>query len=233
MNVPPPPPPVPAAHAPAASPLTNPHLSATLRAEYEALLNDMEQARDMAAEFQRQLAGKSNEVVQFREHCEKTQVDLTRLQTSITALREERHRLANEAMRATALTRKLADITTERDWLIAELERTKASHTADIQEAAQILRERDDLSEKLSRELAELRARSQVSQGGDPGVKVIVGEMWQTLGRLQSVLAPTDAPAMPAPPFVAAQLPRPAVMLTVSAGKVAPARSSRRETASA
>ena len=198
MTVPQPPPPVTAQHSQPASPLTNPNLSAALRAEYAALLHDVERAHEMSAEFQRLLAGKSDEVAEFKQLFEKTQTDLDRLQSGITELREERHRLANEAMRVAALARKLADVGVERDWLIAELERTKESHTADIQEAAQIIRERDALVEKLSRELAERGAQPSDPDGGkEEGVKVVVSEMWQTLERLQTVLDPMDAPAMP------------------------------------
>ena len=192
-----PPPPVPTQHSQPASVLTNPNLTAALRAEYEALLHDVEQARALCAEFQRQLAGKSDEVAEFKQLFEKTQVDLDRLQAGITELREERHRLANEAMRVAALARKLADVGAERDWLIAELERTKQGHTADIQEAAQIIRERDTLIEKLSREVAGFGARPRDLEGGkEGGVGVVVSEMWHTLERLQVVLDPKSPPAL-------------------------------------
>jgi DNA repair exonuclease SbcCD ATPase subunit len=195
------PPPAPVEYSQSASPLTNPNLSAALRAEYEALLHDVEQAHEMSAEFQRQLAGKADEVAEFKQLFEKTQTDLVRLQGSITALREERHRLANDAMRATALSRKLAEVTAERDWLIADLERTKQGHTTDIQEAGQIIRERDAVIEKLSLEVAELGGQSPASHdpkgGNDVGVKVVLSEMWQTLERLQTVLDPLGASTMP------------------------------------
>ena len=197
MIVPQPPSPVHAPHSQPASVLTNPNLTATLRAEYEALLHDLEQAHALCAEFQRQLAGKSDEVAEFKQLFEKTQADLDRLQAGITELREERHRLANEAMRVAALARKLADAGTERDWLIAELERTKQGHTADILEAGQIIRERDTLIEKLSRELAALGARTRdLEVGKDAGVSVVVSEMWDTLERLQVVLDPKSPPAL-------------------------------------
>jgi chromosome segregation ATPase len=88
-------------------PLTNPNLTANLRGDYEALKNDVEQAKMLAADFQQQLAGKSNEVAHLKQVFEKTARDLTNLQAGITALREERHRLANEAMRAVALEHRL------------------------------------------------------------------------------------------------------------------------------
>jgi len=79
-------------------PATIANLTASLRADYSALQNDLEQAQNMAAEFQRQLAGKSNEVAHFKALLEKTQEDLLRMEGHITELRQERHRLANEVM---------------------------------------------------------------------------------------------------------------------------------------
>jgi small-conductance mechanosensitive channel len=105
---------------------TNPKLSATLRAEYEALMNDVSQANQLAADFQSQLAGKSNELAVMKQVFEKTVKDLTLLEASIKELREERHRLANEAMRAQALDFKLADVLSERERLRAELDALRA-----------------------------------------------------------------------------------------------------------
>ena len=151
-------PPPPAAQVQSASLLTNPNLSATLRLEYDALVNDMRRAHDLCADFQRQLAGKSNEVDALKEIFAKTQGDLFQLQDSINELREERHRLANEAMRVTALSRKLAEVTAERDGLLAEVERSKSV-------TAPALRDPNEAH-----------------------VKVVVSEMWQALERLQTIL---------------------------------------------
>ena len=100
-----------------AKPMTNPTLSASLRADYEALQNDVQQARELANEFQRQLAGKSNEFAELKRLFEKTRNDLVRLEANITEIREERHRLANKAMEAIAFERRI----TERDAEIAKL----------------------------------------------------------------------------------------------------------------
>ncbi len=159
------PPPPPAAHAQPFSPLTNPNLSATLRLEYDALVSDMRRAEELCAEFQRQLAGKANEVNEFKDLFAKTQSDLFQLQDSIIELREERHRLANEAMRAAALARKLAQVTAERDGLIAELELAKQPAPAP---------------------LAVTEAAPQAEE--ESGVKAVVSDMWRTLERLQTIL---------------------------------------------
>ena len=156
---------MPAAHTQAVSPMTNPNLSATLRLEYDALVNDVRRAHELCAEFQRQLAGKSNEADEFKELFSKTQSDLFQLQDSIIELREERHRLANEAMRATALSRKLVEITAERDRLIAEIEFSKKAALAPSAAIVPV-----------------------VQSGGDAGVTVVVSEMWRTLERLQTIL---------------------------------------------
>ncbi len=56
---------------------------------------------------------------------EKTAGNLARLQRTINTLREERHALANEAMRAVALEQKLAESVKERTALRAENERLR------------------------------------------------------------------------------------------------------------
>lgn len=160
MIAPQPPQPTPAVHAQAANPLTNPNLSAALRLEYDALVNDMRRAQELCAEFERQLAGKTHEVDEFKDLFSKTQADLFQLQDSITELREERHRLANEAMRAAALSRKLVAVTSERDRLLAELAFSKKA------------------SEPQPAPVAQTPA----------GLHNVVGEMWRTLGQLQTLL---------------------------------------------
>ena len=177
------------------APLTNPGLSATLRAEYEALQNDVEQAHELASEFQRQLAGKSNEVAEFKQLFEKTQKDLTRLQASITELREERHRLANEAMRAAAFERRLTEMTADRDRLIKELELAKQTASKSDAHIA-----------RLSTQLTELRETTPAPRapapvhlpgGNTASVKVVLSDMWRTLEHLQKILDPCGAPANP------------------------------------
>lgn len=145
------------AEGPASPELVNPKLSASLSADYEALQNDMEQAQELAADFQRQLAGKSNEFAQLKQLFEKTQKDLTHLQTGIAELRAERHRLANEAMRATAFEMKLAKMTEERDRLRADLTIMQANLAKAAEEGAAGVRERDAMIVSLVRELETLK----------------------------------------------------------------------------
>src|ERR1700721_1682168 len=100
----------------------DPRLSATLSSDYEALQHDLQQANELAADFQRQLAGKSNEFALLKQVFEKAREDLGHLHAGIAALRAERHRLANEAMKGEAYKRKLAPVTGEPPRLRIDLE---------------------------------------------------------------------------------------------------------------
>ena len=106
--------------------VTNPSLSAAVKADYLALQNDFQQARELAADFQRQLSGQTNEHAVLKQILTKTQNDLAKLQTSITDLREERHRLANQAFEAIALREKLNRSEQENVKLQKELEELRA-----------------------------------------------------------------------------------------------------------
>lgn len=121
----------------------NQNLSATLSADYEALQNDMQQAKDLASDFQRQLAGKSNEFAQLKQLFEKATGDLTHLQAGIVELRAERHRLANESMRGTAYQLKLAQVTGERDRLRVDLEHVRKALGQSADDMAAAVRDRD------------------------------------------------------------------------------------------
>lgn len=137
--------------------MINPNLTGALLSDHAALQNDLVQAQELAAEFQRQLAGKSNDYAQLKQILEKTMADLAHLQEGIVALRAERHELANEAMRVTALQMKLGNVTHERDRLRVELEvvRTALANTAHENEA--VLQERDRRIAELAVEVVRLR----------------------------------------------------------------------------
>src|ERR1700712_3146957 len=72
-----------------------PALGRAVSADLEALRNDVDQAREMACDYQRQLAQQSNDHASLKGLFEKTNVDLVRLQKGIIQLREERHQFAN------------------------------------------------------------------------------------------------------------------------------------------
>ena len=177
--------------------LTNPNLSSTLSADYEALRNDLEQANELAADFQRQLAGKSNEFAHMKQVFEKTQTDLAQFQTSIVELRQERHRLANEAMRAVAFEMRLKDMTAERDRLLAELESARENlghakqteHRAKAPDAliARLTAKVESLKDQLA---AARRAGGAVPApvGEDPELKSIVESMSDSMERLRELI---------------------------------------------
>lgn len=152
-----PPPTVPGAVPAIPAPAVNPKLSANLSADYEALQNDLEQANELAADFQRQLAGKSNDFAQLKQVFEKTQADLAHLQSGIEELRAERHRLANEAMRATAFQMKLNKVTSERDRLRVDLEFVREALAKSAEENTRALHERDKHIADLVVELVTLK----------------------------------------------------------------------------
>lgn len=121
----------------------DPNLTGNLTAEYEALQNDLEQAKQLAMDYQNQLCDKSNDVAALKLTLEKTAADLAKLQEHIVALRHERHKLANEVMRVVSLEAKLA---------------ASESKVASLTEENKRLRERDPAprAAKPMREFIEL-----------------------------------------------------------------------------
>jgi len=121
--------------APPSAP-TNPQLTTRLKADYEAIRNDLDQAQALAQDFQAQLAGKTNEVAHFKTLLEKSKTDLERLEGNVGELRQERHRLAGMAMRSMAFEEEAKRACLERDRLRAELEalrKTLAQRTAEAE----------------------------------------------------------------------------------------------------
>lgn len=98
----------------------DPHLTDALSSDYAALQNDLEQARVLAGEYQRELSDKTNDLALLKIVLERTSTDLKNLQANIVALRQERHRLANRAMHAIAFESKLRVVLEERDRLKLE-----------------------------------------------------------------------------------------------------------------
>ena len=146
--------------------LVNPNLSGALTADYAALQNDLVQAQELAADFQRQLAGKSNEHAQLKQIFEKTQADLAHLQEGIVELRAERHRLANEAMRATTFQTKLAKVIAERDHLRIDLEVVRHALAVKADEMTIAMRDRDRRIAELAVEMVSLRQALAEAKGG-------------------------------------------------------------------
>ncbi|MEI9892774.1 MAG: hypothetical protein WDN28_02365 [Chthoniobacter sp.] len=152
----------------------NPNLSGSLAADHVALQNDLLQAQELAADFQRQLAGKSNEYAQLKQILEKTEKDLAHFNEGIVELRAERHRLANEAMRATAFQAKLTKVTGERDRLRIDLEVVRHALAQKGEEMVTKLRDRDRRIAELVVEMVGLRQALEQARGGGPPAPVAV-----------------------------------------------------------
>jgi hypothetical protein len=134
--------------APGASP-SRP-LGTSVSADLEALKNDVEQARELACEYQRQLAGKANDHALLKSLFEKTRDDLVHLHKGIAQLREERHQFANDAMKATALEMKLERMTRERDQLQNEVQALRKVRASEADERViQLTCELDRLRREL------------------------------------------------------------------------------------
>ena len=160
--------------------LVNPKLTGALAADHAALQNDLVQAQELAQDFQRQLAGKSNEYAQLKQILEKTQTDLAHLHGGIEELRAERHRLANEAMRATAFEFKLEKMTAERDRLRADIEVVRQAMGNKIDEMVIQLRDRDRRVAELVIETVALRRAVEEARAGaapaTPARRAVAGQ---------------------------------------------------------
>jgi len=180
----------------AAAPKTQ--LGASLCADYEALKNDLDQAKELAGDFQRQLAGKSNEVAHFKVLLERAQVDFKRLEGHIEELRRERHRLANEVMRATALEMKLNQKNQEIDRLREQVDTLRDAGGKRVEELLLV-------SEDQQREIQRLRSIVEVLRKKEgippiltaperPEMQEELDDLKATVKRLQAQLAQSFVP---------------------------------------
>ena len=142
--------------APVAAPV-NPNLSAALRENYETVQNDLLEAKDLAENLEVQLAGKSRQMLHLKFLLEQTKTHLGHMQDGIVAMRMERHKLANEAMRAMGLDLMLARVTAERDRLKNELEGILEGLAAENAHKPLRFDKRDHMIAELSFELITLR----------------------------------------------------------------------------
>jgi DNA repair exonuclease SbcCD ATPase subunit len=177
------------------------NLTATLRADYLALQNDLEQAQELAADFQRQLAGKSNEVAHIKALLEKTHQDLGRMEGHISELRSERHRLANEVMILTTTKEALAEIQAERDQSRREAEALRSALTASGSEYQERIKLQEMEITRLRAALDGFRripADSQRAPGEvAAGVNNRIAELSATVERLESIIRERPAPNGP------------------------------------
>jgi len=138
----------------------NRNLGAALQEDGDAVQNDLRQANELAANLEAQLAGKSKELLHLKFLLSQTKAHFGHLQDSVVAMRKERHKLANDAMRAQGLDIMLARVTAERDRLKNELDGVLEGLAADkAHQAQQALRfdKRDHHIAELTFELMKLR----------------------------------------------------------------------------
>jgi chromosome segregation ATPase len=166
---------------------TNPNLTANLRADYDAIRNDLQQAKELAADFQRLAADKSNEVAHIKSLLEKTTRDLGRLEEHVAELRGERHRLANELMAAAATELELTKVKKERDHLRTELDGLRQATMARINDLqAQVIEQRTEIA-ALEARARTTQASAETAAGNDVAMQKIQ-ELTATVSRLMGLM---------------------------------------------
>ncbi len=179
----------------------NPSLSVALRHDYEALYNDVHQANALASDFQKHEAGKTNEIAVLQKVFENAQADLARLCTSIAELRQERHQLANEAMLAMALERKVGDLTSERDRLRAEADAMRRALASSQEEMARQKLASDTQITRMAKDMDALRHGPPTATAtADPDIHAALTQISATLTRLTAIVEKQPAPPRPSAP---------------------------------
>ena len=190
---------------PGSGTFVNPSLSVALRHDYEALYNDVHQANALATDFQKHEAGKTSEIAVLKKVFENAQADLARLCASIAELRQERHQLANEAMLAMALERKVGDLTSERDRLRAEADAMRRALAGSQEEMVRQKLASDTQITRMAREMDALRhGQPTATASADPDIHTALTQISAALARLTAIVEkPPDGPALarlPVPP---------------------------------
>lgn len=186
----------PAEMAPVPTPpqsLVSQRLGAALRADYEALQNDLEQAQLLAGDFQSQLAGKSNEVASMKHLLERASNDLRKLQEDVQALRAERHQLANELMCAQGLHLQKQKIIHAGEAALAAMEERASQRIADLETELAAVRENAS-SRRNAPGLNDFPA------GASRQARELLRRMAENMGELDDILGLPPASRSPAPP---------------------------------
>ncbi len=163
----------------------------------------------MAAEFQRQLAGKSNDFWELKRLYETTVEALAVLQTRVTELRKERHALANKVIQMTSFEHKLASVSADRHRLHAELTAFRQGLVVEAGESLLRSQERDAHIARLTVEVTSLKQRLEdgravpgawaAARRVDAEVKSVIADISNSLARLTAVIEPTPGTAKPGP----------------------------------
>lgn len=153
------------------APVIDPNLSAGLQDDHDAVQEDLRQAKELAASLEGQLAGKSKELLHLKFLLEQSKTHLAHMQDGISAMRKERHKLANAVLRSPVMDALLSRVTKERDALRAELNRVLQSNAAEkAGKAPNTLHfdERDRQIADLTVELVSLRQEMAKSRCANP-----------------------------------------------------------------
>jgi chromosome segregation ATPase len=122
---------------------------AIVQADYVALANDLEQAKELTSALELQLSGKCNELAQFKHLWERTRSDMQKFEHDLEALRKERHALANQVQLAYATEHKLEKLKREHEELTARAEVLESELTAERILHADARRSADALTEEV------------------------------------------------------------------------------------
>jgi chromosome segregation ATPase len=167
---------------------------AVVQADYVALANDLEQAKELTSALELQLSGKCNELAQFKHLWERTKSDMHKFAHDLEALRKERHALANQVQLAYATEHKLEKLKREYEELTSRAEVLESELNAE-----RILH--DDArrsTEALNEEVEFLRRRAANgggSQGLDPNVRTELQMLRNQIDKILEAPASTTAPA--------------------------------------
>jgi chromosome segregation ATPase len=143
---------------------------AVVQADYVALANDLEQAKELTSALELQLSGKCNELAQFKHLWERTKSDMQKFERDLEALRKERHSLANQVQLAFATEHRLEKLKRDHEALIARAEALESELNAERILHADTRRSADALTEEV--EFLRNRAASgSAVQGLDSGVR--------------------------------------------------------------
>ncbi len=132
-------------------------IGAALSENYDVVCEDLRQANELTANLGQQLAGKSKELLHLKFLFEQTKAHMGHLQDGIAAMRKERHKLANDSMRAMGLEIMVKRLTAERDRYKTELESILENLAAEKSRQALSFDKRDHQIAELTFELIHAR----------------------------------------------------------------------------
>jgi hypothetical protein len=158
------------------APLVDPNLGIALQNDHDAILNDLREAKQVASSLELQLAGKSKEVMHLKFLLEQTKTNLAHMQDGIAAMRKERHKLANTALRTPVMDILLARVSAERDQLRAELNRNLERPAGTKTTNSLVFDQRDHHIADLTTELFSLKQELAALRKANPPAAPVVPE---------------------------------------------------------